>query len=163
MSSTTDTTGTPKDTPPKTPPATPTEPPTFIIDFHTHASQNLAQKVADGEMSETDYQLSTLCILLELRIGESRIQVIPAVMSILPSREIADDLNRMCVDFREGFFNEEFRPKDEKPTMDVRWSAEKAPENVWCQRTFSLGNQSALLRYLKERGSIDTVVVQWKN
>jgi len=133
-----------------------------MTDFHTQTAQQHAQKLITKTISESEYEQKTMCIMMEAKWGDRVPLITPMVVSVIPGGEGSDDLRKMCNGIVRYHSKEVRWSKDGNPALDVRWAGETPrPESASTMFVFDVGaDVGALLRYLKERGGVDTIVVR---
>lgn len=98
--------------------------------------------------------------MLQVRIHNKVIFSSPLVLPVaVTAAQLKDDLNFVKVELKrmlQGKMNEHAG----MAKMEVEWNHDTASITMR-SIVFEEGNAGALLRYLKQRGGVDTIVVSW--
>lgn len=129
-------------------------------DFHTQNCADLTDDITTRGLPWREFYERTLCIMMVVSIENETILATPIVMSLVANPVLRQDIRSMVVDLSEALFD-----RDEgfgAPTIEVRWRFREMPDGVKERTLMTDKNACALLRYLKERGSIDSLVLTWE-
>ena len=131
-------------------------------DFHSKTAQSLAFEVAEGTLSSSEYYRRTLCIMMEIYVDTDQISVLPVVIAVLPDCRLWSELEGMMRDLRGELFDEQDGIGNlGEPVLEVRWKNSGTPDGIAATTRVQQGNANAVLRYLKERGSVGSIFLRW--
>lgn len=136
----------------------------FFTDFHTATARQSVQDLANGRISAAEVHYKTICILMKIVVPNLPDSVDPVVLSLLPSAQVWAELNDIVEEMKSHMKDEKDWPKDLKASKEVIWCGTKPPlgSNPDSKCYFNEGNSGALLGYLKQRGSVDTILVEFR-
>lgn len=128
--------------------------------FHTTSSENLLSEFLAGALTYADYIEQTLCIMLQVSIRNQEVFSCPIVLPVaVTATQLKVDLEMM-----KGELKRMFEGRIDKyastPKVEAQWNHEAAGM-MMRPTAVAEGNAGVLLRYLKQRGGVDTIVVSF--
>ena len=146
----------------------------FTADYHTNDARRIAHLNHGLASTYTDQSLDTRTFSIFLEVadcrGSVRKQVLatPIVIALGPNEVLDEDFSKMNEDIADQHFGTEAGQDDaiKEARWYVRWQRESAPDATTSppllpRTAIVFRNMCALVRFLKQRGGVNTIVLEW--